>query len=135
MREANFDLTSSRIDLQRSWTSRTRGDAVPWRTYGATHGSYDGPLSLYLGERPKWVATAPGTQNSTFERPAFGAAFGKRPKGEWDVRFNQAHALDHNPVKNGVRRGLDNRVGVGVVGSSNPVARRVDKGLAISPSP
>jgi hypothetical protein len=133
-REANFDLTSQHIRLQSPWDSHERGIAVPWQTYVKRFGSpnskksYPNGASRFdLGPKPKWVAKAPGTGGSTFERPPlrksadFGAFWGSTgPPPRWNERFVVAHSIDRNPVENGMRKGIDNRTGVGALCSLDP---------------
>lgn len=120
-REAAFNI-DSRVPLQLAWSSTTRGDAVPWRTHRLHSGGRDGPLSLHRHVHPKWVAVAPGTRGASFERPVLGPLIKTPTKGlAWNSRFVLEHHLDGNPVRfDGVRKGLDNRTGVGFKGSRDP---------------
>lgn len=125
-REAAFDLSSAHVQLQKPWDSHSRGNAVPWRTYEEVYsGRRNGPLRLDLQPNPQWVAKAPGTGLSTFERPVLRpqrwalSSHAKTPPPVWDNGFVHLHSVDRNPVVQGTRKGLDNRAGVGYQGSFN----------------
>ena len=128
MREAKFDISSSKVDLQLSWSSRTHGDAVPWRTYRSYGPNSNGPIDLYRGRKPRWVATAPGTGSHPFERMDLPPLTGEqlrtlhmgRVPPSWNPQFVNAHHIDRNPVVNGLRKGLDNRCGIGPVRPRDP---------------
>lgn len=127
-REAKFDISSSKVDLQLSWSSRTRGDAVPWHTYRLYGPGRDGPIDLYRGTKPRWVATAPGTGSHTFERkdrpPLTREQLRSLYMGSipppWNPQFVHAHHIDRSPVVKGMRKGLDNRCGVGSIRPRDP---------------
>ena len=100
LREARFDTSCHRVVPQLPWSSRTRGDAVPWQTYRATSGLREGPLQLHRGDQPRWVVKAPGTGTDTFERKALPPLkgthhLGRRPAAtpSWDARFHLDHPI------------------------------------------
>lgn len=132
-REGGFDLSSQHIRRQAPWDSHERGITVPWATYVKRSAMPMGEVRFDLGPRPPWVAKAPGTGSSVFERPPERPAVSKldaspysmgQPLPHWDNRFWIAHSIDRNPVVNGLRKGLDNRTGVGALKSIDPVGGR-----------
>ena len=77
----------------------------------------DDRLNWNLEAHPRWIAKAPGTFASTFERNlTYEAPLGMSPMrrpftADWDARFLVANCLSSDPVTNGHRKGLHNRRG------------------------
>lgn len=110
-RESRWDTSLHLVQRQQPWSSASTGTQVAWQT----HTSYD-RLNWNLEPHPPWIAKAPGTYASTFERnlsydpPTRSLPF--RPlTADWDHRFLVANALSRDPVLNGRRKGLNNRRG------------------------
>ena len=139
VREQCFDNSSAKIDRQLEWNSHALGDAVPWQTYRTTNDGREGPLHLQRGVKPRWVAKAPGTFNDTFERAPLGSQAKARGRSmsrrtpKWDASHHVIHSLDHSPVMQGSRKGLDNRTGVAGMRSVKKV--EIINGIMPSASP
>ena len=126
-RESLWDTSLHLIQRQQPWNSAAYGTQVPWHT----HTSYD-LLNWNLEPHPSWIAKAPGTFASTFERnlpydPPLGPPPLHRPfTADWDPRFLVANTLSNDPVVNGHRKGLVNRRGtpVGNLSPSRPWTER-----------
>lgn len=92
----------------------------------------DDRLNWNLEAKPSWIAKAPGTYSSTFERnlmyePPVGPPPMRRPfTPDWDARFLVANSLSNDPVINGHRKGLVNRRGTpcGNLSPSRPWVQR-----------
>ena len=88
------------------WNARSSLN-TPFQPAWSQYGRFD-KLNVNLEAHPFWVAKAPGTFDHTRERwtvyqnpPA--STRSRRPSTGWDARFVSAHALDGNPVHNGMR--------------------------------
>ena len=113
--DSNWDTGSHIVELQTAWHSHSRGYAVPWGTQTRSTAL---TVGLQAPRRPTWVASDVGRPlSASLNRPftaylrgvAPPAAAPKRPS--WDRSFPVAHAIDRNPVENGVRKGLCNSSG------------------------
>ena len=92
----------------------------------------DDRLNWNLEPHPSWIAKAPGTHASTFERNLmYDGPFGPPPfsrpfTADWDSRFLVANTLSNDPVVNGHRKGLVNRRGT-PVGNLSPTRNMVNR--------
>jgi len=114
VRESEWDTSLHLVRRQQPWNSHQTGVQVAWRT----HTSYD-RLNWNLEPHPPWIAKAPGTYGSTFERnltydyqsPSAPNSARRPFTAEWDPRFLVSFSLSNDPVLNGHRKGLNNRRG------------------------
>lgn len=134
-REASWDARPHLVRRQQPWSSAQHGVQVAW----STHTSFD-RLNWDLDPHPSWIAKAPGTYASTFERnlaydyaptpwrsPApYGSSPFRPVTAEWDSRFLVANSLSNDPVINGRKKGLNNRRG-GTIGNLSPTRTWMDR--------
>ena len=93
---------------------------------GTASSAYEpcGATGWGLEAHPPWVTKSPGAFDYNFERQlrherptsarepiAPGAQPFRLPTAEWDPRFLVANVLSNDPVRNGLRKGLNNRRG------------------------
>ena len=119
-REMGWDSSAHIVRRRQPWTNQTGGLPIAWQTHTAVD-----RLNWQLEPHPPWIATSPGAFIRSDERhlvdprPRTARRRTALPAAPWDTRFGHAHALDRNPVSNGLRSGVINRRG-GTIGNLSP---------------